>query len=89
MTSPTICILGLSGGVGGAVAKSLLRHRFGIRALVRDPLGLPAHWTSNPLVEIVPGDAMDAADIARAAAGCTAIFHGVNPAGYRDWDRVV
>jgi nucleoside-diphosphate-sugar epimerase len=85
----TICILGLSGGVGAAVAESLLRKDFNLRALVRDPLALPAKWTRNDAVTLIPGDAMHAADIARAAEGCSAIFHGVNPGGYRDWGKLV
>jgi nucleoside-diphosphate-sugar epimerase len=35
------------------------------------------------------GDAMDRADVARAAQGCDIIVHAVNPPGYRDWDRLV
>lgn len=31
------------------------------------------------------GDALDAADVTAAAAGCEIIVHGVNPPGYRNW----
>lgn len=89
MTTATICVLGITGGIGGSVADSLLYHGFRLRALVRNPLAVPARWTSNPNVDLVPGDAMSADDVARVAEGCSAIFHGVNPAGYRDWDTLV
>lgn len=89
MIAPTICILGLSGGIGGSVAESLSRRGFGLRALVRDPGAVPARWAQRSDVLLVPGDAMIAEDVARAAAGCSAIVHAVNPTGYRDWDRLV
>ncbi len=89
MTSTTICILGISGGVGGSVANALLRHGFRLRAIVRDPAALSPRWAEHHNVELVPGDAMNATDVAKAAMGCSAIFHGVNPAGYRDWDKLV
>ncbi len=85
----TICILGLSGGIGGAVGERLLRHGFHLRALVRDPLALPAKWINNSAVTLVPGDVMQAADVVRVAEGCSAVFHGVNPAGYRNWGKLV
>jgi len=37
----------------------------------------------------IAGDAMDRADVARAAQGCAIIVHAVNPPGYRDWGRLV
>ncbi len=89
MTATSICILGITGGVGGSVATSLLRHGFRVRALVRDPLAVSRKWINHPNVDLVPGDAMSRADVARAIEGCTAIFHGVNPAGYRNWDTLV
>ncbi|MBB4859360.1 uncharacterized protein (DUF885 family) [Novosphingobium chloroacetimidivorans] len=89
MTSTVICMLGISGGIGGSVATALLRHGFLLRALVRDPAALSPQWAERHNVELVPGNAMNAADVAAAAVGCSAIFHGVNPAGYRDWDKLV
>lgn len=89
MTAATICILGITGGIGASVAKSLLRRGFSIRALVRDPLAVAEKWQGHPDVDLISGDAMKESDVARAAEGCSAIFHGVNPAGYRNWDAFV
>ncbi len=89
MTSNMICILGITGGVGGSVAKALLSHGFRLRALARDPAALSREWATNPAVELIPGDAMRVEDVIRAAEGCAAIIHGVNPAGYRNWGKLV
>lgn len=83
---PVALVLGATGGVGGAVAKALHGRGYHIRALNRDPeklKGSPAHY------EWVKGDAMRRADVENAARGAELIFHGVNPPGYRDWDKLV
>lgn len=89
MKTSTICILGLTGGIGGAVAETLLRRGFQLQALVRDPAALPTKWAGNSAVRLITGDAMNAADVVSAATDCSAIFHGVNPPGYRHWDKLV
>lgn len=89
MKTSSIYILGLAGGIGGAVAESLIGHGLHLRALVRDPAALPEKWSRNGAVALIRGDAMDPADVVGAADGCSAIFHGVNPAGYRDWGKLV
>ncbi|MGJ4886719.1 NAD-dependent epimerase/dehydratase family protein [Bradyrhizobium sp. HKCCYLRH3099] len=85
-TSPsasTVLVLGLTGAIGGAIAKALARRGFLIRALTRRPaaerpsFGFPVEWRD--------GDARDAAALRLAAEGASLIVHGVNPPGYARW----
>ena len=89
MATQDICILGLTGGIGGAIADALLRHGFHLRALVRDPLAVSSRWLDRDTVTLIPGDAMRADDVIRAAQGCSSIVHAVNPAGYQNWGEFV
>ncbi|WP_180897541.1 NAD(P)H-binding protein [Martelella soudanensis] len=83
---PVALILGATGGVGGAVARALLARGYHIRALNRDP----ARWIEKqPHYEWLKGDAMRREDVETAARGAELIFHGVNPPGYKDWDKLV
>jgi nucleoside-diphosphate-sugar epimerase len=85
MEHKTALILGATGGIGGEVATSLVNAGWKVRAMHRDPQRVrgPAR------LDWVLGDAMVAADVARAAVGAALIVHAVNPPGYRDWDRLV
>lgn len=76
-------VIGATGGAGGEVATALVRHGWTVRALTRRarPVRVGVDW--------IVGDAMVAADVARAAAGAGLIVHAANPAGYRDWDKLV
>ncbi len=76
-------MIGASGGVGGETAAALKRHGWTVRALTRRP------QPGNATVEWIIGDAMNAADVLRAAQGASLIVHAANPPGYRDWDKVV
>jgi nucleoside-diphosphate-sugar epimerase len=76
-------VIGASGGVGGETAAALKRHGWTVRALTRRP------QPGNATVEWIVGDAMNAADVLRAAQGAALIVHAANPPGYRDWDKVV
>jgi nucleoside-diphosphate-sugar epimerase len=76
-------ITGATGGVGGEVAAALLRHGWRVRALARDPA--KAAKTTPDGIEFVAGDAMNEADMTRAAMGAAVVFHGANPPGYRNW----
>ncbi|WNL47769.1 NAD(P)H-binding protein [Dyella sp. BiH032] len=78
-----VLVVGANGGVGGETCRALLRHGWTVRALARKPGG------ALQGVEWFQGDAMVADDVARAAAGVDAIVHGVNPPGYRGWERLV
>ena len=89
MTSRTICILGLTGSVGGAIADTVLRRGTSVRALVRDPKSVPSRWQERAGLTLIAGDAMRAADVSGAAEGCSAIVHAVSPAGYQNWDKLV
>ncbi|MBY5640993.1 NAD(P)H-binding protein [Rhizobium leguminosarum] len=85
-TKTTALVLGATGGIGGAVARKLLARGWRIRALNRDAAKASR---SEPAFEWVQGDAMNAADVLKAAEGVGLIVHAVNPPGYRDWERLV
>lgn len=78
-------VVGVTGGVGGEVAKALIAHGWRVRTLARDPKVAErrASWVGN--VEWTAGDAMNEADMVAAAKGTAVIFHGANPPGYRNW----
>lgn len=81
--TPTALILGLTGAIGGAIAKALAKRGFAIRALTRRP---PAERNSFAFpVDWRDGDARDPASVLAAAAGASLIVHGVNPPGYARW----
>ena len=76
-------VTGATGFIGSAVARRLLAEGFELRALVR-----PGSDTRNLAgldVEARPGALEDEASLARALAGCTALFHVA--ADYRLWVR--
>ncbi|MEJ0085982.1 MAG: NAD-dependent epimerase/dehydratase family protein [Pseudomonadota bacterium] len=77
---PLALIIGMTGGIGGATGRALAARGFRIRALNR--AATPRHADG---VEWVPGDAMNADDVRRAAEGVDVIVHGVNPPHYRNW----
>jgi len=77
-------VLGATGGIGGEVARQLQAAGWRVRALHRNAAAQPAtgwQWQQ--------GDAMQAADVLRAARGTQLIVHAVNPPGYRHWERLV
>jgi len=84
-TGKTALILGASGGIGGAIAAALLRHGWRVRGMAR---AVPTAAGAAG-IEWVKGDAMLRADVVQAAAGVSMIVHAVNPAGYRNWDKLV
>ena len=84
--NPTALVLGATGGIGGEVARQLRDAGWEVRALNRaaqpsTPNGDGITW--------IRGDAMNAADVSAAAAGCSVIVHAVNPPGYRRWAELV
>ena len=85
----TALVIGATGGVGGAVARTLLARGWRVRALNRNPE--TAAKTAPDLfgAEWVKGDAMDKASVIAAAEGCALIVHGANPPGYRNWAGLV
>lgn len=81
----TALVLGASGGIGGEVARALTGRGYAVTALTRDP----GRAGTRDGIRWQAGDALVAADVARAAEGADVIVHAVNPPGYRDWDKVV
>jgi nucleoside-diphosphate-sugar epimerase len=79
-------ILGATGGIGGEVARKLMARGWQIRALHRNA---DKRKASEPRFEWVQGDVMSASDVQKAAEGVSVIVHAVNPAGYRDWEKLV
>ncbi|MBZ9578812.1 NAD-dependent epimerase/dehydratase family protein [Klebsiella quasivariicola] len=84
-SSGKVLILGANGGIGGEVARRLVANNWQVRALkrgaqIRDPAD-GIQW--------IAGDALDAGQVAAAAAGCDVIVHAVNPPGYRHWRQQV
>ncbi len=77
----TVLITGGTGFVGSAIARRLLDAGLEVRALARRGANR-ANLEGLP-VEIVEGDLLDPASLARAAKGCTAVFHAA--ADYRLW----
>ena len=84
--SKTALVLGASGGIGGEVARQLRDAGWTVKALKRGQA--VAHEVRDG-IHWLRGDALHAADVARAAEGCGVVVHAVNPPGYRDWDRLV
>jgi nucleoside-diphosphate-sugar epimerase len=82
-TPGTALILGLTGSIGTAVARTLAARGWRIRALTRracgsrPPFAFPVEWRE--------GDALDVDAVTAAAEGTSVILHGVNPPAYRRW----
>ena len=83
MSSKTALVLGATGGIGGAVARALLRRGWQVRALTRDPSRQFASDLEG--VAWIAGDAMRPEDVMAAGQGVDILFHGANPPGYRNW----
>jgi len=81
----TALVLGATGGIGGEVARNLRRRGWAVRAMHRDA----AKHAGRDGLEWVQGDAMNEADVVRAAQGVSVIVHAVNPPGYKRWAELV
>lgn len=79
-------VLGATGGIGGAVARNLLKRGWHIKALTRD---LAKVEKAKGDFEWIAGDALNPQDVSKAAQGVSLIVHAVNPPGYRDWEKLV
>jgi len=66
-----VLVTGGSGFVGGAVVRSLRRHGYPVRALLRRPAAR-GHLEG---VEVAVGDITDPASLERAVRGCQAVIH--------------
>lgn len=89
MADKTVLILGINGTVGAYIARALVRDGWSLKALARDPVSAMSRWRGQANIEWIAGDAMDRDAVISAAMGAGTILHAVNPAGYRDWDRLV
>jgi nucleoside-diphosphate-sugar epimerase len=86
-STKTALVLGATGGIGGAATRALIAHGWSVTAMRR---GGSASVGDHPAgVRWIEGDAMQAADVLRAAQGAQVILHAVNPPGYRNWGRLV
>lgn len=83
---PIALVLGATGGIGGHVARGLVARGWSVRALNRKAADAAKR---EPRFHWVQGDAMNAADVRRAAQDAKLIVHAVNPPGYKDWDKLV
>lgn len=66
-------VTGATGFVGAAVARALLQAGWEVRTLVRKGSG--RRNLQHLAVELIEGDLADCDSLARAAAGCEALFH--------------
>ena len=82
----TALVLGASGGIGFETARQLAQAGWQVRGLKR---GLAAETVDADGIAWIAGDALDRADVTRAAQGCAVIVHAVNPPGYRNWGKLV
>lgn len=78
-------VIGITGGIGGAVARVLLARGWQVRALHRRPDEVAGPTGLANEVEWIKGDALSRADVLRAAAGASVIVHAVNPPKYHNW----
>ncbi|MBJ6762897.1 NAD(P)H-binding protein [Myxococcaceae bacterium JPH2] len=84
-----ILVLGATGGFGLAVTRALIAAGARVRALVRDEArARRALGEDAPRVELRVGDALQAADVSRAAEGCSHLVHAIN-VPYPEWDTVM
>lgn len=81
----TLLVIGATGGIGGEVAMAFGHAGWQVRALTRKPKIAARDFGHLGTIEWRKGDAMKAKDVARAAVGVDAIFHGANPPGYVKW----
>lgn len=84
MSGKSALVLGATGGIGGEVARTLAARGWRVRALHRR-----AQTPADAGLDWIPGDAMSADDVLRAAEGASLIVHAVNPPGYRRWGELV
>ncbi|HEY3901045.1 MAG TPA: NmrA family NAD(P)-binding protein [Chthoniobacter sp.] len=78
MKSPIYAIMGITGQVGGAIARALLRDGKSLRGIVRDK-SRAAHWTEQG-VELVSAEATDAASLEAAFRDVDGVFAMLPPA---------
>ena len=78
-------IVGATGGIGGETARALLAQGWTVRAVHREPARAARQFAALGAIEWLQGDAMNAADVVKAAQGVSLVVHAANPPGYRNW----
>jgi uncharacterized protein YbjT (DUF2867 family) len=88
-----VLVMGASGYIGGRLVPELLDKGLTVRCLVRSRRKLERRtWYGHPNLEIIEGNALDAAAVGQAVDGCEAAYyliHSMMAAGpqYRDEDQ--
>ncbi|HFI5642821.1 TPA: NAD-dependent epimerase/dehydratase family protein [Raoultella planticola] len=80
-----VLILGATGGIGGEIARQLVRDQWDVHALRRHAPENEEHGS----ITCISGDALNAEQVASAASACSVIVHAVNPPGYQNWEQLV
>lgn len=78
-----VLVTGATGFVGWHVARQLLAKGTPVRVLARDPVRSRIALEQLPGAEVIKGDLVDAASLARAVSGCGTVYHVA--ADYRLW----
>jgi uncharacterized protein YbjT (DUF2867 family) len=74
-----ILVTGATGYVGGRLVPRLLASGYRVRAMGRSLAKLAGRsWAGHPDLELVEGDTLHLPSLARAAAGCEAVFYLVH-----------
>ena len=89
MTTRTALVIGITGGIGGEVARVLLARGWNVRALHRNPESVASVAGLRGKIEWIKGDAMRREDVVAAATGISVIVHAVNPPKYHNWAGLV
>ena len=83
MTSPKVLLTGATGYVGGRLLAELERRGVALRCLVRRPATLRGRVA--PSTELIPGDVLDGAALARALRGIGAAYYLIHSMGGKDF----
>ena len=83
--SPTVLILGITGGIGRAFANACQSKGWHIKAMHRDPSSAKTKFPELSNVKWATGNAMNMSELNSAAEEVDIMFHGVNPPGYKKW----